>query len=204
MKRTRFAKKRYVRKRKGFRKSRKPKGNILFLKRFINPIAFGGSVGGVSASSQTFRLQDTPNYTELVNLFDQYKLTGVAYKWVLREDPNINTGAKYNVRIWTAKDFNDASIPASISEIQQYNNCRFTQLSQNRYESKWTYFKPSKLQALYASALGSGYSPTWKGFVSTQNYDLNHYGIKFYIDGNGTGQYVELHMKYYIAVKNTI
>lgn len=203
MRRTRFAKKRYVKKRKSFRKSRKTKGNILFLKRFIAPVPYAGSVVGTTAGVQTFRLQDTPNYTELVNLFDNYKITGVSYKWVMREDPNINTGQKYNVRIWTAKDYNDSSLPSSYTQIQEYNNCRFVNLSQNRYESKWSYFKPSKLQQMYASALTSGYTPTWKGFVSTANYDLNHYGLKFFIDGNYTGQFVELHMKYYIAVKNT-
>jgi len=181
------------------------RSQVFALKRFVSgKVAQNGNDAVPSLGRGVdFQLVDVPAYTELSSLFDQYKITGVAYRFVISRDPMAtNVTTKLYPRLTWVHDYDDASAPSSFNEIAQYPNCKEHWFSETRQHTKWHFIKPAKSQVMYESATLSGYQPTWKGFVDMASNIMPHYGIKMWWDYLQTGVTLYMQCKYYVVCKN--
>lgn len=128
----------------------------------------------------TFAYSDVAGYTEMQNLFDNYRITRVLYRWVIGRNPDWATTATnrgWSTRIVWRHDFNDAAV---ITQAQLYQgaNLREVFLNSDKLQSRWYSIKPASLNQMYESAVASAYSPKWRQWMDTNDF-TTHYGIKY-------------------------
>lgn len=137
---------------------------------------------------QTFQLSDVPNATDFTNVFDQYKLAAVKVEVVSRTD-TFTTGTPAP-NVLSIIDYNDATAPANIAEMQQYQSLRMTRGRARHVR----YFKP-KLVVDSANT-----SLNMRGWVSTSNSTVPHYALKWAFDAS-TATIYSLRTTYYLAFR---
>lgn len=152
-----------------------------------------------------FRLSDLPNYTELTNLFDNYRIVKVMYRWVLFRNVNadsvtLSARGVYPNLMWI-HDFNDSS---SVGRAQMMTNANMRELylSDQRPATKWYSIRPSTLSTTFETGIGApGYSPKWRQWLDTTDANVPHYGIKLNINQLFTNMVVKLETKYILEFK---
>lgn len=175
---------------------------LLFVRRYIaRQTIFTGNSGTELYASKAFILSDTPNVSEFTTLFDQYKITGVAWRWVCQIDPMVATTKVYP-KLYSVVDFDDVAAPTSFTDIVQYPNLKEFIPTDGRPVSRWHYFKPARAAVEYESAVNSAYRPQWKGFVDCASSTAPHFGLKFCAQEMQSGVVVAIEYKYYLAFKN--
>lgn len=144
------------------------------------------------------QLSQVPGNSEFIALYDQYKITGIKWKFMPRAnsaEAGTNQGL---IKLFTAIDRNDLN-PPTINEILQYSSMKMT--PSNRTHSR--YIKPTIVQFANQTALGSGYVSTRGGWISTDNPTVAHYGLKFLLQQLPSGnQSYDLVVEYYLAFRN--
>lgn len=155
--------------------------------------------------SAVFTLANTTAYSELVNLFDNYRITRVMYRWVVTRNPDWNTttgNRGWSVRINWGHDFND-STPISQSQIYQRAGMREVYLNNAKLTSRWYSLKPASLVQMYESSTATAYQPKWRQWMDTNDSAAPHYGIKFAYDNLFAGPNLRMEAKIYIECKGT-
>lgn len=144
------------------------------------------------------QLSQVPGNSEFISLYDQYKITGIKWKFMPRAnsaEAGTNQGL---IKLFTAIDRNDLN-PPTITDILQYSSMKMT--PSNRTHSR--YIKPTIVQFANQTALGSGYVSTRGGWISTDNPTVAHYGLKFLLQQLPAGnQSYDLVVEYYLAFRN--
>lgn len=191
-------------KRKIMNKGLGPIVNKCYCKRFVVKATIGGS-DLTPANGQAFKwnLSDTPSTTDFTNMFDQYCIAGVAYRFVLNKDDNSQTTAANRgsfIRIMAVNDFNDATAPTSFAELQQYPYVKEIWLNESRPTSKWYYQKPSVLNTIN-SLVANNYNPRKNTWIDTGYPGTDHYGLKIFYDQHFAGRTIFVEAKYYIKLK---
>lgn len=144
-------------------------------------------LGGTSQIAAT-----VPNYTEFTGLFDQWCLDKVD---VMLIPTFTNTGMSTNPSIQLPTILHctddDDSATASKTDIQQYANCKYTQLLQNFQDPKpvrsW---RPKPATALYQTGASFAYGELVKGpkWIDVAYPTVPHYSFKAALDqANATG-----------------
>lgn len=188
--------------------------------------AIGASVSNrfsiqFNMQSATFAINNTgasityniPGFTELSALFDQIMIEKVVVKFTFNNDPQLiqQPGAAYAPQgapvIYHAIDFNDASVPAAVTDVMQYASVQ-SKLLGGTLGPVYRSVKPMFAQIVYASAIGNSYRAS-RGFLQ-KDVDVPHYGVKGFITtpngsvgGLNTGK-LSIEFKYYYACKNVI
>jgi len=139
-----------------------------------------------------------PSYTELSALFDQVKLAKVIVRLRSRNDSSMGT-ANSAIEIGTCIDYNDADVPATVSVLQQYETYKSV-IGEPGGRECITTIKPKWLQLVNYTALLSGYSSK-VGFVRS-DYDIPHFGMKFFTQAAVTGANLMLEFEYHYECKN--
>lgn len=176
-------------------------------KRFVHAksTVTGDDTVNTQQGTVTFALNDLQGYTEFTTLFDQFKISGVAYRWCIAKDPMVSTtgtaGTKFYPRLVWAHDFDDSN-NASVQDLYQYPNMKEFWFGDNKQCTKWYYIRPAKLTVGYETGALSSYKPDWKGFIDMASYQTPHYGIKWASQNSFTGVQIYLQCKYYIVCKN--
>lgn len=161
-------------------------------------------VPGVDATT-VFSLSNVQSFNELVNLFDNFRITKVQYRWVCTRNPSEYSGGTaankgvYPRIVWT-HDFNDQT-PLSRANIYQRANLKEEFLSETNHTTKWYTLNPSILTVMYESSTASAYKPTWKQWIDTSDNATPHYGIKYSISELFTGINVRLEAKVFCEFK---
>lgn len=169
--------------------------------------------GNTFAQNFDFKLSDLGNYTEFTALFDQFKISGIKYRWVVNRNPDYGGVVVSNVyntvvqgqypRIMWVHDYDgSAAAPANFNELQQYPKMKEVYLTPDRPYTKWFYFKPARLAVDYESATLSAYRPIWNGFIDASSVDTPHYGIRCFGDAVNTNIQLRLECWYYLVMKN--
>lgn len=164
----------------------------------------GDLVPGVDAAT-TFALNHVQSHLELVNLFDNYRITKVLYRWVVTRDPSEYSGGTATNKgvfpriVWT-HDFNDQA-PLSRANIYQRANLKEEFMSETNQVTKWYTLNPSVLTQMYESSTATAYQPVWKRWMDTSDNAAPHYGIKYSISECYTGISVRLEAKIYCEFK---
>ena len=151
-----------------------------------------------------FNLDDMPGYADLAAVFDQYKIDKVELRFV----PNANTnptvlGAQTQTRsrLYTAFDANDATVPATLNELIQYQNC-----SQTPYLEEYRRTIYPRLAVNSSDEEGVVTLGPANSWCATSQKDVDWYGLKIGASANGiTAGTIQTWMilaKFYISLKN--
>lgn len=162
--------------------------------------------------ASTFSL---PNYTEFTNLFDQYCIKKVEISvlpsWT-------NGGPSPNVSVWMpwiihAADYDNANSTGSTS-LMQYNGAKFTQLVGQLGSINSRSMRTLKPQAALSvqRATGSvGQAPMDDVWISTDNPNVQHFGLKMALDDSYNGSNVGVVLgalnfvvKYHMAFRDVV
>lgn len=152
-----------------------------------------------------------PNYTEFVNLYDQYRIDWVEVEFVFSNNSSgVGTPTTCLPLIYLAKDY-DNSGTAGIADLQQYHNCQMWQLGEQRGSGKRVIrLKPSVADALYNnSAVTTGYGRAKPMFIDTDSPLVPHYGIKLAMDpitppgSTSLVGYLSINVIYHMTMNNT-
>lgn len=208
--RKRYTKKKYVTTRKVYKTRmirRKANVNHLKCQRFVYKLTLAGNDTLPTGSGAiTFNLSDLPNSGEFTSLFDQYKITGIKYRWVLKRNPDHANTATYKglyPRVAWVHDHDSAQTSATLTELQQYNRMSEIYFGDSRMNSRWNYLKPAVANSVY-NGVYNGYSALWRRWLDCGYPATPFYGIRYYYDGLYAGVTVELECKYFLQFKTMI
>lgn len=121
--------------------------------------------------AENFSLNDIPAYTEFTSLFDYYCIKRIKVKYIpyQTESNSVSTvNNAGNVPVFHVVDTSDASAPATVEELAEYQDHKISKL----YDGWSAYFTPK-----FADAT----SAVRGGWVATTNPSLNWYGYKYAI-----------------------
>lgn len=146
-----------------------------------------------SDNVDTFMLSAVTGYTELSNLYDQYKIRSVTMKFHLVSNPdrlttpgtdpagNYLTPPNYP-KLWYVRDYDDGTA-VSLATMREMGKAKFKILRPNSICSVTV--KPAVLTQLYRTLTTTGYSPSWPKKLDCSQSDIPHYGLKWIIDTDG-------------------
>jgi len=128
-----------------------------------------------SLSSLVFNLSSLPNFTDYTNLFQSYRISKVKVRW----DPEYTeltdaalVSNAVNVMFNSVVDQTDPSAPTAVGNVTQYQTCKSTPITKAHVRT----FEPA--------VLSSNQMPC-NCYISTQNPNERHYGIKIGVDPTG-------------------
>lgn len=171
-----------------------------------NPVTISCNFGalGTSLGSHVFQLDKLSNYSDFVNLYDSYKITGVKVFFDYSADNTVATNPMGVMlpKLWVKVDHDDNNVPTltELTESKKSRCFRFT-------DSKLThsmYVKPSTLAPLYKGGVTWGYGPKYRQWIDTANADVPHLCIKLGTQGvpNANLGKITVRCKYYLTMKD--
>lgn len=175
--------------------------------------AFSGNYVNCKGVGHAFKLNDLPNYQEFVALFDAYRFKGVKLEFVpiynsheINEGPAAALDDRVGMPIMTyARDYDDATPPASEDSLLQYATNRRLQLSTRKSiyiaspRCANLVFKDGITPVGYAEAK----SNQW---IDCANADVLHYGLKYYLPTENLSKilYIRVYATYFLEFKRVI
>lgn len=153
-------------------------------------------------AASSFPLAGVAQVASFQALFDQYKISHIQLRFMLRVDPSAQTAATATYpRLYYARDYNDLNLPASLNELREYSKCKIVHLKPDR--TTVVNLKPAVLQEMYKSAVTTGYSPKWKQWISMADTTVPHYGLKWGVDlFTNTNYWLDVETVYWFQCKN--
>lgn len=140
---------------------------------------FALSVSNVNIGGVAFYGPNTPNYSEFVNLFDQYRIRRV----ILRVDWDFNAYSPANTTltaplIYHMADY-DESTSVVLTDILQYPKVNVHSFMQNGYSPLIVEVIPRPLTDIASTGVLTAYGPTIQSpWIRTSEATTPHYGIK--------------------------
>lgn len=130
-----------------------------------------------------FRLSQLPNISEYQNLYDQYKITGIAFK-IMPKWTNPGNGANSNTvagvgQIISVIDYDDSLAALTRDELLEFQTAKVSMCNKQHKR----YIKPKMLSLVYRTSTTNGYSVLPAKYLDMGLADVPHFGIKVWIDG---------------------
>lgn len=146
------------------------------------------------------QLQSMAEVDSLTNLYDKYCIKAIKLRYIPRHNSirGADAGEVAGFAFMIAKDYDDAITPTSISEVQNYKNCRTIP----SYKGFSVYLKPCVDTQVYSggAAAFAGKRNVW---IDCQYRNVEHYGIKWCAQSGGptTGPsaYYDIVVTYYLT-----
>lgn len=130
---------------------------------------------------ETFSMANCNGYLEQVNLFDNFRVMRVLYRFCLSRNPDwASTTANrgWSTRIFWSHDFNDTT-GLTQAGLFQRSNLKEVYLNNDKLTTKWYSLKPAMLTQGYESAIANSYTPRWRQWLDTNDAPTPHHGIKY-------------------------
>jgi len=162
------------------------------------------ATGAVTTGSFGFTLADLDQVSQLIALFDQYRIDMVEV--FIR--PSIGgysapaAGADLPPEFVVVADFDNLTVPTGLAYVRQYDNARDVA----PYEGLYLKFRPILTMAAYSGGAFSGYSTQGDVWLDAANTTVQHYGIKWALGawaGSGIISW-RVETYYYVSFKSTI
>lgn len=176
-----------------------------------NPVTGVQNFVSLGGGSNGFRLSDLPNYTEFVNLFDQYKIQKIDLQFIPSwEGSNKSTSALADVclpTLVTVEDHNDSALLTSRADYQQYKTYKETILTAQRPITITV--RPKPAMAIFGGGVFSSYAQPNDGiWLDTGSYTVDHYGLKWSViwplAGTGLAAgFLTVIAKYHLQMRDT-
>ncbi len=129
----------------------------------------------------------------LTGLFDQYRIVQLEV-WIVPQATS-NNG---NAIMKSVVDYDNASTPASISAVDNYQNCHTTSLNSGHYRR----FTPHAAVAAYTGGAFGGYTNMAAPWIDSASTNVQHYGIKLYLDATTAVVPVDLVTRFHVQFRN--
>lgn len=152
--------------------------------------------------SDSFELADIPQYGDYGNLYEEFCITKIVYKFKALNNnalANVSGGAVSTLgMIHTIIDTNNSAPMTSIQSMMNDSSYKGTLSSR----SHTRVFKP-----MWLNDVGAGGTQSKTGWLNTSNNNISHYGIKWayeggVVSGTATSFYVEPIVTYYLSFRN--
>jgi len=142
--------------------------------------------GATQLYGVAWTLNGLTGYTDITNLFAQYRISFVKLKVSLR---NELAGASTDTipRIFVVRDYVDTSTPASLDALREYSDVKIKKLSYNRPQVFTIRSATTVLQGDAVTKL-----PRWKEWIPSAASNCQYNGMKIGFDPIPTGQTVDL------------
>lgn len=127
------------------------------------------------STAYSFQINNLPNNTEFLSLFDQYRIVKVQMRFIPYQTVANPTASK-SILVSVA-DYDDSTPLASLQEAYQYSSCRITNALG---EHVWT-IRPRIAKAAYGSGVFSSYANEPAQWIDSGSNTVSHYGIKVYL-----------------------
>lgn len=150
--------------------------NVVRSARWIASNAYP-STSAESPTPFNFKLSDLPGYTEMTNMFDQYRITRVdiLYEPASRCGSSAVTGSSGAPVMWTQVDY-DSTSSVTIAQLRERENT-MVHSAFDRWEHS---FIPKVAASVYSNSVASGYSVAQGSpWISTATPSVEYYGFKF-------------------------
>lgn len=170
-----------------------------WIKRGFTQNAFNGTTGVDQQISWNFQLASLLQYTEFTNLFKEYRIAKVLYRWRLYKPVGTNT-TNLNPVIYHAFDERGSAAVAAANDVLAFSTAKITVLSDDRPVSKWFSITPAVADAVYQGAF-TAYAIAKKQFLSTGYPSVQHYGLMTAITQATTGINVAMDVRFTLAFK---
>lgn len=205
-----FRKKKRYSKRRSVVPRNKLSSQVYHFKRYATPTFLTTSGAVYEGYSFTFSLSKLPDYTEFVNMFDQYRINMVKLYFVPngsvnQSDPVVSLQlSDYWNCIYSAIDTNDGTVPTNDNTLRQYPTFRFS--PNTKVHKRVVYPKP--LIEVYKTAVSTGYSNlpnSKKMWLATNDSSVPYYGLKVGVDNPTVSTSVNMYkvqVVYYLSFRN--
>lgn len=143
-----------------------------------------GALGALNYGAIAPRLFDIPQHAEYTAMYDQYKITGLKFKFIpLQNTANVaridaannsypNTQLPY---LYVVIDNDDNNNITTINDMLQYQNVKYVPC----YKKMNRYIVPTTLGRVFETAVGDGYTTKRRQWLDCDDTDIPHYGIKW-------------------------
>lgn len=160
----------------------------------------GNLISDVNGTSQiggamSFRMSALPQLLDFETLYDRYKLRGV--KIVITPLSNFASAANLGTLpvISYAYDNDDTAVPANNDVIRQYGTCKIKRL--DKPVKIW--LRPKLLLAGAGASAGEIVSSP--KFIDMGDVDVDHYGVKFWINNMLLGNTATINSLFRVTAK---
>lgn len=161
-----------------------------------------------------FCLADIPSYSEFTNLYDHYRINGVALRFtpVFTDVPQSSTAATSNTgaMMHMIYDFDDLTVPgtneAAVDTLREYPTYKTYNLASNRTFKK--YIRPKLQTVVYGSgAFGVRTEVKGRPWIDANDVNANYFGLKgiielYQLNANISYFPIKVEATYYLAFKN--
>lgn len=188
------------------------RSQVHFFNRWVNTsgsnyrlLVTGSDASPNQYGAVTFALTDLPSSSDFTNLFDQYKIYKIQYRFMLEKSVSNSTSTYPGIypRITFIHDFNSTETPSNEAELLECGSkCRSVMLTDTRPITRWFTLKPAIQQQIFNN--GSTYTviPSWKGFLDTDDNGVAHFGIRYAVLNNFTSMTVKMQCQYFVCCKS--
>lgn len=159
-------------------------------------VHLGSLIAGPNNTSQIggaidFRMNMLPGLPDFTTLYDKYKVKGYKITFIPLQNVATPASASSLPTITYCLDQDDSAIPSDDTELRQRANCKIRRL--DRPVSVWV--KPY-ITTEVSTPTGTGSVVSAPKFIDLSNDDVQHRGLKFWIDGmdlNGSAALVHFY-----------
>lgn len=146
--------------------------------------------------SRSFSLSDIDQSTDLVAVFDQYKIDSVEC-WI---KPEFSSGTQLNNigQYYSVIDFDDANALTTVGQALDYNNCVISSGQAGHYRR----FRPSVAVGLYGGSAFSSFGNNTEQWIDAASPGVPHYGIKIAFSQTAATLNYDMTFTYHISFKS--
>lgn len=146
-------------------------------------VHLGSLVAGPNNTSQIggaidFRMNMLPGLPDFSTLYDKYKVSGYKITFIPLQNVATPASASSLPTITYCTDQDDSAIPGDDTELRQRANCKVRRLD----KPVSVYVRP-KILTEVQTPTGTGAVVSSPKFIDLTNDDVQHRGLKFWIDG---------------------
>lgn len=173
--------------------------NLVSYKREFFKAQVGGGGGG---AAYEFKLTDLPNSGTFINMYDEYRIMAVVFKYVpyINSNATMSLGDTFLATHVIGMDFNDSITPGTRDDVLKLKYHK-----QFSFGRRFTYMiKPSIAVSLYNSIFTTGYGlGSRKMWISTTSAAIPYYSLKTWYTNSSVSQpFVgEIYMTYYVQFR---
>lgn len=159
-------------------------------------------VGVISPLALSFTLSQAPEYTEFTSLFDEYRICAleVTFKPKFNMMTVTSPTAVVTPLLYTAIDYDDATVPASAAELEEYQTCVVTNFNRSVKRT----IVPKNATAVYQSTTATSYGVA-RPWLDCAYASVPYYGLKAVVEGGAIGQVAlqawDISVKYYLEFR---
>jgi len=183
---------------------------VHFFKRYYaGPTIAGGPTLNPLLSSTYFSLNQIPNSSDFVNLFQRYMITYAKVNFYLKIDPSAQAAATaIYPKLYLVRDYTDTTTPTSLNALRENGKVRIRVLNPNRPVTIG--LRPAMLNIVNKLGGTQSYSPMWKqwmemGTVAAPLTDVPYFGLKWGVDDfTNTNYKIDIECTLYFRCKDVV